>query len=90
MKQLIALFVGINASCDEPNKNTGEYSFYGDVIVFGTKKERENYIAKIPKEGRLIVKGGKAKMREYCLGMTMYSFNEYLDGVISDCSIKRL
>ncbi len=75
------VFKGQNASTGEPNKITGRYSFYGQVYCFDTKKEAMEFMDNFesPYVGHICVMGDKRKMREFCLGMTIESFNDYLN-----------
>lgn len=75
------VFKGQNASTGESNKITGRMSFYGEVLAFNTRKEAIQYVEdfETPYHSDICVIGGRRVMRQYCLGMTVASFNEYLD-----------
>jgi hypothetical protein len=75
------LFVGENASYGNPNSITGRYSFYGRILKFRSKEERNLYIEeKTGYTSREIVKKGNRKtLRKYDLGSTLQNYNDYLD-----------
>ena len=76
------VFVGQNASCGTPNPNTGRMSMYGIVYrIDGTLKQAREWADDMYLKGTnntIAVAGGRRKMREFCLGQTMYQFDENL------------
>lgn len=60
----------INTTTGEPNKITGRHSIHGQIVVGRV-------------DARNAVTGGRAKMRQFCLGQSVADFNEYMDHVES-------
>ena len=79
MKEFL-LFVGQNASTGKPNKRTGLYSFYGKMLKFSHKEEREAYcIDRLYTPGEIIQPGTRTTLRKYDLGSSLQKYNEYID-----------
>ena len=74
-------FLGQNASTGTPHKVTGRMSFYGENFVFGTKKERDDFVEENDAvyTQDICVACSKRQLREYNLGMTVNAFNEDLN-----------
>ena len=77
------VFAGQHATTGTPNRITGNYSIYGDVHVFHTHSAREAFVNdwRVQERNPVLIKGGKAIMRGYCLGMSVRSFEEYINNL---------
>ena len=71
------VFNGGNASTGSPNLNTGLLSYYGEILLFKSKKQAINYVNYSRSTG-IVIASTKTKMRKYCQGMSTQNFNEYL------------
>ena len=80
MKKNYYVFNGQNASTGRPNKITGEMNFYGEVLVFSDKKTALEYVEDNDTnfQSTICKAGTKATMRKYCLGMSVFDFEEML------------
>jgi len=74
------VFNGQNATTGTANKNTGEMSFYGEVLTFSSKKTALEYVEDnaTGMASDICKAGTKSTMRKYCLGMSVRDFEEYL------------
>jgi len=53
-------------------------------MKFNTLQDRKNFIENYTSPGKLLIPGGKRKMRDYCLGMSVCAFEEYLSDIESE------
>lgn len=78
----IYVFVGQNASCGTPHSQTGRMSMYGKIYrIDGTLRQAREWAEHMyyrNGNSRITVAGGRRKMREFCLGSTMYMFEQDL------------
>lgn len=86
---LFYAYRGENTSIGEPNKQTGLYSTYGDIIAFTTRAKRDRYVSEYSDSGNPSVYAKactKHDTRGYCLGSTVRGFNDHLEyiGSIAD------
>lgn len=81
MSKFYGLFIGQNASTGTSNNQTGGMSFYGNVLRFDSIKTRAYYIETHQFDANevIIVPGGRQTMRNYCLGMSLHTFVEYVN-----------
>ena len=71
------VFCGENATTGRPNSTTGNFSTYGEILLFHSKNSAIEYTENY--RGYGICKAGNlAVMRKFCLGMTVNNFNEYV------------
>ena len=59
-----------------PNYRTGHFSIAGDLKVFTSKAERDEWVEESPTCKREAVTRKQA--RELCLGLSMQEFNDYI------------
>lgn len=80
MSKYFYAFKGQNATTGTPNIKTGLMSYYGDIITFSSRAKRDRffdeYYSNNPSE--YVAKCNKSTARQYCLGMSVYDFNEYM------------
>jgi len=69
------VFIGENATTGTPNKITGRMSYFGDILIFKSKKDAIEFVNDYRGYG-LCIAGNKKKMREYSLGMSVSAFEE--------------
>lgn len=75
-KQQWYVFIGQNASTGRPNLITDRYSFWGTVYKAESKKTAIDYADQCwdPSSTNKCVAGGKATMRQFCLGQSVRDF----------------
>lgn len=77
-------WVGQNATTGTPNPTTGRMSLWGDLHAFNTKAERDEFCDKWnDRHNTYPVKTNRKDARQYFLGMTMASYNENIDALMS-------
>lgn len=79
-------FKGQNATTGSPNTQTGCMSMYGDILAFSTKQKRDKFVAEYygNNPSVFVRKCNKKTARGYCLGMSMYTFKEYMQYVLQN------
>jgi len=81
MRKSYLLWIGQNATTGQPNTKTGHYSNYGYIVKFKSLSERRAFIDQWrpnnPSEFCRIV--NRKTARQFCLGMTMRDYNDYID-----------
>lgn len=80
-------YVGSSASTGQANQKTGLYSRYGDIIAFSTVAKRDKFVAEyycgnFP--NNLAIACNTTTARQYCLGMSVRAFKQYLDQLVVD------
>jgi hypothetical protein len=75
------VFRGQNASTGTPNEKTGRMSMYGTIYKFENRADAVSFAGESGPCHTLIVVGGKARMRDLCLGLSMQQFEAHL----ADC-----
>lgn len=72
---------GRSTTTGSPNTKTKKLSIAGDMFVFKTKKDRDEWIKntsyKYGNAQRIAV--SKAELRKLCAGMSLSDFNEWID-----------
>ena len=73
-------FKGQNATTGTPNLSTGMCSMYGDLIAFSSKRKRDRYVAEYYDNNPsvFVAAVSKKQARDYCLGLSMHDYNEYI------------
>jgi len=67
---------GRNTTTGRPNYRTGHLSIAGDLKVFTSKAERDEWVEASPTYQREAVTRKQA--RELCLGLSMQEFNDFI------------
>lgn len=75
------VFVGQNATCGTPHPITKRMSTWGSIYKFDNRAEAEEYAEHVDNGNfdQIIEVGGRRKMRQYRLGLSMYQFEQHLD-----------
>ena len=74
------VWVGQRATTGTPNKNTGFYSIYGDVVAFDSERARDDYCNQYSeRHNSYPVPTNRTDARQYHLGMSVYDYNQYID-----------
>jgi len=71
-------YVGQNATIGTPHPVTGRLSMYGDIIAFSTIEKRDQFVAEYSDTNKYAEKCNRKTAREYCQGMTVANFKEWV------------
>jgi len=81
MKKYYAFNGQSNTTSGQPNRLTGRCSSYGDLVLFKTKKDRDNYCDTFNYRFKNYPQATNKKeaKAKYFAGMTQNQFDEYLE-----------
>ena len=71
-------YLGQNATTGTPHPVTGRMSMHGDIIAFSTIEKRDQFVAEYSDINKYAEKCNRKTAREYCQGMAVSNFNEWV------------
>lgn len=83
MKKYLS-WTGNKATCGTPHPHTGHYNMFGELHVFETKKERDEYCEtfNVKYNNYPVPTNKKEAKGKYFAGYSQKTFDDYIKGII--------